>query len=102
MGTRSHLAIFDLLRAGKTLTEKEVTDVRDVATKVLKNLKEEKLRIGRWPESRQITAQVKTIIYDTLQWLPQETYTDPEMHEKSISVYQNIYANYPGGVYGRV
>ena len=91
------LAVFDLLRAEKTLTEKETGEVKEVASRLLRTLKEEKLRIDRWRESRQITAQVKTIIYDTLQWLPQACYTDPEVHEKSISVYQHIYTNYPGG-----
>lgn len=64
---------------------------------MLTKLKEEKLRIERWRESRQITAQVKTIIFDTLQWLPQSTYSDQDVSEKTINVYQHIYTNYPGG-----
>ena len=92
------LAIFDLLREGKALSEKETDEVKTVATNVLSKLKAEKLQIERWRESRQITSQVKTLIYDSLQWLPQETYTDPEVHEKSIGVYQYVYSNYPGGI----
>ncbi len=71
--------------------------VKKVAKATLEKLKEEKLRIERWRESRQVTAQVKTLIFDTLQWLPQETYTDQEVGEKTINVYQHIYTNYPGG-----
>lgn len=91
------LAIFDLLRANKTLSTEETKQVKKVAVDTLKKLKEEKLRIERWRESRQIMAQVKTIIFDTLQWLPQESYTDYDVSEKTINVYQHIYTTYPGG-----
>jgi type I restriction enzyme, R subunit len=92
------LAIFDLLRNGKTLTTEETKQVKKVAVDTLTRLKEEKLKVERWRESRQISAQVKTIIFDTLQWLPQESYTDYDVSEKTINVYQHIYANYPGGI----
>ncbi|MFN5416732.1 MAG: type I restriction endonuclease subunit R [Flavobacteriia bacterium] len=88
------LAIFDLLRSGKELTKEEIKEVKKVSADVLKKLKTQKLNVARWRESRQITAQVKTIIYDTLQWLPQNTYTDTDVSEKTIQVYQHIYANY--------
>ncbi len=91
------LAIFDLLRSGKTLDPKESKAVKKVAAETLGKLKAEKLKIERWRESRQITAQVKTIIFNTLQWLPQEVYSDMEVSEKTIHVYQHIYTTYPGG-----
>lgn len=91
------LAIFDLLRSGKTLDPKESKTVKKVAAETLGKLKAEKLKIERWRESRQITAQVKTIIFDTLQWLPQDVYSDMEVSEKTIHVYQHIYTRYPGG-----
>jgi type I restriction enzyme, R subunit len=93
------LAIFDLLRNGKTLTTKQVKQVKKVAVDTLSLLKAEKLRIERWRESRQITAQVKTIIFDTLQWLPQDVYSDEEVNEKTINIYQHVFTNYPGGSY---
>lgn len=92
------LAIFDLLKSGKELSAKELKEVKKVSVDVLLKLKEEKLRVDRWRESRQLTAQVKTIIYDTLQWLPQESYSDEEVGTKTINVYQHIYSNYPGGM----
>jgi len=91
------LTIFDLLRIGKSLSPEELKEVKKVSVDLLTKLKEEKLRIERWRESRQITAQVKTIIFDTLQWLPQTTYSDQDVSEKTINVYQHIYTNYPGG-----
>jgi type I restriction enzyme, R subunit len=90
------LAVFDLLKTGKDLSQEEIKEVKKVSVNVLKKLKEEKLKVERWRESRQITAQVKTIIFDTLQWLPQNTYTDIDVSEKTIQVYQHIYSNYPG------
>lgn len=91
------LTIFDLLRTGKSLSPLELKEVKKISVDLLTRLKEEKLRIERWRESRQITAQVKTIIFDTLQWLPQSTYSDQDVSEKTINVYQHIYTNYPGG-----
>jgi type I restriction enzyme R subunit len=57
----------------------------------------QELKIERWRESRQITAQVKGMIYDNLLWLPEEVYTDEEVSQKTINVYQHIYSNYYGG-----
>ena len=91
------LAIFDLLREGKDLKSQEIKDVKKVAVDTLKKLKEEKLKIERWRESGQIRAQVKTMIVDILQWLPQDSYSDKDVFEKATSIYQHIYSNYPGG-----
>ena len=90
------LAIFDLLRK-PALSKKEEEEVKKVAAKTLATLKDEKLRIERWRESTQVTAQVKTIIFDNLQWLPQEAYVDEEVKAKTDLVYQHIYATYQGG-----
>lgn len=91
------LAIFDLLRQGKQLEGKELKQVKKVARETLDKLKAEKLKIERWRESRQITAQVKGMIYDNLLWLPEETYSDEDVSLKTVTVYQHIYSNYYGG-----
>ena len=99
------LAIFDLLIEGKVLEGKELKTVKKVAKETLQKLKVEKLKIERWRESREITAQVKTLIGDNLLWLPQEVYTDEEVTIKVNNVYQHIYTNYYGGgksVYQRI
>lgn len=90
------LAIFDLIKK-PTLSKKEEEEVRKVAVKTLQILKEEKLKIERWRESSQVAAQVRTVIFDIMQWLPQESYVDDEVRQRSDQVYQHIYANYPGG-----
>ncbi|MCB0672826.1 MAG: type I restriction endonuclease subunit R [Saprospiraceae bacterium] len=92
------LAIFDLLRK-ENLTTDEEGQVKKVAKDTLVSLKKEKLKIERWRESTQITAQVKTLIYDSLQWLPQQSYPDKELDEKTDLVYQHIFSNYPGGLF---
>ncbi|WP_420572975.1 type I restriction endonuclease subunit R [Kordia sp.] len=98
------LAIFDLLREGKELSDKELKEVKKVAAKTLEILKEEKLKVENWRESRQVKAQVKSTIYDNLLYLPQASYTDEEVGIKTANVYQHIYTNYYGNgesVYSR-
>src|SRR5690554_1325937 len=90
------LAIFDLLKKDN-LKDKEVDEVKKVAKQTLDSLKAEKLKIERWRESTQLRAQVKTTIYDTLLWLPQEPYSEDEVNEKTNVIYQHIFTNYPGG-----
>lgn len=91
------LAIFDLLKDGKNLNDKEIKTVKKIAIETLDKLKAEKLKIDRWRESRQITAQVKGLIYDQLLWLPQEVYSDEDVSQRTINVYQHIFTNYSGG-----
>jgi len=105
LGDQETLAIFDLLKEGKELTPKELKEVKKVAAKTLEKLKAEKLKIEKWRDSRQIKAQVKSMIYDHLLYLPQEAYTDEEVGIKTANVYQHIFTNYYGAgksVYGRV
>lgn len=93
------LAIFDLLKDGKMLSSKELKEVKKIAKETLAKLKAENLNIERWRESRQLTAQVKSLIYNNFLWLPQNSYSDEEVTSKSLSVYQHIYSTYPGGNY---
>lgn len=88
------LAIFDILRK-PSLSKKEQDDVKNVAKETLDKLKE-KLNIDRWRESTQVTAQVRIMIFDQLQYLPQESYPDEEVEGKADQVYQHIYSNYIG------
>jgi type I restriction enzyme, R subunit len=89
------LAIFDIL-SKPSLNKKEEDVVKKVAKETLEKLKTEKLNIARWRESTQVTAQVRTIIYDQLQYLPQEAYPDNEVEEKTDKVYQHVYSSYLG------
>lgn len=90
------LAIFDLLREGKQLQGADLKQVKKVAHETLEKLKAEKLKIDRWREKREVTAQVKSEIYNQLLWLPQELYSDEEVSLKTVTIYQHIYSNYYG------
>jgi type I restriction enzyme R subunit len=90
------LAIYDLLRKD-SLTKNEEAKVKEVAIEMLAKLKTEKLRVERWRESTQVTAQVKTMIRDNLFHLPEKSYLDDEVETKTVDVYQHIYSNYYGG-----
>jgi type I restriction enzyme R subunit len=68
-----------------------------VAAETLEKLKAEKLKIERWRKSRQISSQVKQIINDCLLHLPMAVYSDDDVNTKTVSVFQHIYTNYPGG-----
>jgi len=91
------LAIFDLLKK-PTLSKDEEEAVKKVAFKTLADLKEEKLKVVRWRESTQVAAQVKTIIFNSLQWLPQASYDDSEVNERTETVYQHVFSAYADGV----
>lgn len=93
------LAIYDLLKEGKELTTENIKNVKKVAIETLNKLKDEKLKIERWRESTQIKAQVRTTIFENLQYLPLMIYTDADVNFKTGMVYQHIYTNYPGGNY---
>jgi type I restriction enzyme R subunit len=89
------LAIYDLLKKA-TLSQEEEAEVKQVARKTLARLKQEKLKIDRWRQSIQIKAQVQTMILDSMQYLPQASYPDAELADKSLLVYQHVYSNYQG------
>ena len=90
------LAIYDLL-CKANLTKKDKDIVKKVSIETLENLKKEKLKIERWRESNQVSAQVKIIIRQCLLHLPKETYPDDEVDVKTLDVYQHIHSNYYGG-----
>ncbi|RKE86275.1 type I restriction endonuclease subunit R [Rhizobium sp. AG855] len=89
------LAIFDLLKK-PNLSKTEMAEVKKVADETLSTLKAEKLKIARWRESSQVSAAVKTIIANSLQWLPQSRYDDDEVNLKTDVVYQHIFSTYTG------
>jgi len=89
------LAIYDLLKK-PTLTKSEQADVKKVAVETLEKLKAEKLKVDRWRESLQVSSQVKTMIKDSLDWLPQTPYPDEELASLNLLVYQHVYSNYQG------
>ena len=89
------LAIFDLLKKN-TLTADDEKTVKKVAIETLEKLKAEKLKVDRWRESTQVSSQVRTMINDSLEYLPQAAYPDDELPDIGLLVYQHVFANYQG------
>ena len=85
------LAIFDLLKEGKSLNEKDLKGIKKIAVETLASLKKEKLKVERWRESRMVRSQIKTLIYEKLLYLPEEAYSDAEVGQRAADVYQHIY-----------
>ena len=85
------LAIFDLLKEGKSLNEKDLKGIKKIAVETLVSLKKEKLKVERWRESRMVRSQIKTLIYEKLLYLPEEAYSDAEVGQRAADVYQHIY-----------
>ncbi len=105
LGNQEVLAIYDLLVSGKKLSAAEIKEVKRIAKQTLNTLKSEKLKVKLWRESQQVKAQVKSTIYNNLLYLPQDSYDDLDVGERTAVIYQHIYANYPDGgvsVYGGV
>ena len=85
------LAIFDLLRKPK-LSKSQEKEVKKVAKETLATLKAEKLKIRGWRESAEITAKIRAIISDCLQWLPPERYDDDEIVDCTEQLYEYIHS----------
>lgn len=90
------LAIYDLLmKDNLNIRDKEI--IKKISISTLEKLKNEKLKVERWRESKQVSAQIKIIIRDSLLHLPKEIYPDDEIDIKSLDIYQHIHTNYYGG-----
>lgn len=90
------LAIYDLLRSGKELKPAEMKKVKKVGVQLLGTLKETKLNVAHWRKKQEVTAQVKTLINDSLLHLPKKSYSDAEVRRRSARVYEHIYTSYLG------
>ena len=72
------LALYDLLKKTNTFKKQEDA-VKKVAKVTLETLKAEKLKLEHWRESKQVSAQARVTINQSLQYLPQEPYPDDDL-----------------------
>ena len=87
--------MFDLLtRPEPELTESEKKKVKNVAQKLLKTLKQEKLVLD-WRKQQQSRAAVKLSVQKILDELP-ECYSREVYDQKCEAVYQHIFESYYG------
>jgi type I restriction enzyme R subunit len=97
-------AIFDILRQGKSLTEAEKKEVKNISVALLEELKKDKLNIDQWWEKIETSAAVYKYVNDSLfQVLPYPTYEETDIDTKTNLVFEHLKSQYYGSgrsVYG--
>ncbi len=103
--TDEQKAIFDILRQGKKLEEKEKNEVKKISIKLLDELKKEKLRVEQWADKSVTAAAVYNYVNKTLfEVLPYPTYQTDDIDLRTNLVYEHLKHQYFGGgmsIYGR-
>ncbi len=102
--TDEQKAIFDILRHGKELAEKEKNAIKEIAIDLLAALKKEKLKVEQWSDKSATAAAVFKTVNDTLfEALPYPTYHTNDIDLKTNLVYNHLKKQYYGGgqsIYG--
>lgn len=102
--TDEQKAIFDILRQGKKLDEKEKKKVKEISIELLDELKKDKLQVDFWSEKLEPAAAVfNTVSNKLFDKLPHPTYQNDDIDLKTHSVYEHLKSQYYGGgmsIYG--
>ena len=103
--TDEQKAIFDILRHGKKLEEKEKNEIKKISVELLEELKQEKLRVEQWADKSVTAAAVFNTVSKTLfETLPYPTYQTDDIDLKTNLVYEHLKHQYFGGgisIYGQ-
>lgn len=95
--TENEQTIFDLLRQGKQLKDKDRHEVKEIARELLQHLEAEKLRVDHWAEKAQTRAAVRKAINDYLfSKLPYPAYDDGDIQVKTEVLYEYFRTGYGG------
>jgi type I restriction enzyme R subunit len=98
-------AIFDILRHGKKLEEKEKNEIKKISVELLDELKKDKLKVVQVWEKAETTAALYKYVNDTLfAKLPYPTYETDDIDLKTNLVYEHLKHQYYGGgisIYGQ-
>ena len=66
-------------------------------------MKTEKLKIDNWRDKEATQAEVRAYIYDYLYddrtGLPVDVYSEDEVQERAVMVFQHVYMQYPDAVH---
>lgn len=102
--TDEQKAIFDILRQGKQLSNKEKDAVKQISIQLLEELKKDKLKVEKWADKSVTAAAVFNYVNKTLfEVLPYPTYQTEDVDLKTNLVYEHIKHQYFGGgvsIYG--
>lgn len=97
--SEGYLAVFDILASGKELAPKQREYVKKIGIDLLDHLKTEKLKIDNWRDKEATQAEVRAYIYDYLYddrtGLPVDVYSEHEVQERAVMVFQHVYMQYP-------
>ena len=97
-------AIFDILRQGKKLVEKEKNEIKKISVELLDELKKEKLKVEQWADKSVTAAAVFNYVNKTLfEVLPYPTYKTDDIEVRTNLVYEHLKNQYYGGgisIYG--
>jgi type I restriction enzyme R subunit len=103
--TDEQKVIFDILRQGKKLEEKEKNEIKKISIELLEELKKEKLRVDKWADKSVTAAAVFNYVNKTLfEVLPYPTYQTDDIDLRTNLVYEHLKHQYFGGgmsIYGR-
>lgn len=103
--TDEQKAIFDILRHGKKLEEKEKNEIKKISIELLEELKKDKLKVEQWADKSVTAAAVFNTISRTLfETLPYPTYQTSDIDLKTNLVYEHLKHQYFGGglsIYGQ-
>ncbi|MBK6352641.1 MAG: type I restriction endonuclease subunit R [Saprospiraceae bacterium] len=103
--TDEQKAIFDILRHGKKLEEKEKNEIKKISVELLEELKKEKLKVAQWSDKSVTAAAVFNTVSKTLfETLPYPTYQTDDIDLKTNLVYEHLKHQYFGGgvsIYGQ-
>jgi len=103
--TEEQKAIFDILRYGKKLGEKEKNEIKNISVNLLEELKQEKLKVEQWAEKSVTAASVfNTVNKKLFETLPYPTYQTDEIDLKTNLVFAHLKSTYYGGgmsIYGQ-
>ena len=97
--TEEQKAIFDIIRK-PLLTEADKNRVKEIAIKLLDELKKDKLKVEQWPDKTVTAAAVSKTLFEKL---PYPTYQSDEVDLKTNLVYEHLKSQYFGGglsIYG--
>jgi type I restriction enzyme R subunit len=103
--TDEQKAIFDILRYGKNLEEKEKNEIKKISVELLDELKKEKLKVEMWADKSVTAAAVFNTVSKTLfEALPYPTYQTDDVDLKTNIIYSHLKQQYFGGgisIYGQ-
>lgn len=103
--TDEQKAIFDILRYGKKLEEKEKNEIKKISVELLDELKKEKLRVDNWADKSVTAAAVFNYVNKMLfEVLPYPSYQSDDVDLRTNLVYEHLKHQYFGGgisIYGR-